>query len=601
MLMGMDSASRLPLTSLPFALCTLRFALASLLFAAFLCVLCGKTALAQPRQPLPPEQRVRYKINLSLDFENRKYTGDERIHWVNHENHGIGTLIFHLYSNARIPNYVAPKQTPDEPRLEILEVKSGDNPDVSGPLQFALEDHDETLRVNLKQDVQPGKAVEVLIKFRGEVPEIDPDETGLVAHVMQQVSSAIGNARELRRARDINFRCRGVMLLGTWYPVLAGRDNDEWLRRIDPGIGDAMLADVADYEVNVATPPGISVFTPVESKQVATQDGKAVSTFAAENLRDFAVVAGAGMTSEERVISGVKIRSIYRSEHELAAKRALNIAANAVAIYIRRLGPLPIQMISLVDAPLVTTLSNAEFSGFAAIASAFYVNFDSPNVSNMPDIIREQRASVEESLEWTVAHVVAHQWWGATVGSDPGREPVLDESLANWSALIYYREMYGEQKADVALDEQLRGVYKLYRTFGGEDMEANLPSSYYRNSFQYSAIVTSKGALMFEALRKLLGNEKFFAALRSYYETNQFEIADTNDLRSAFAGTSSVEQRRQVSRTFDRWLIGRRGDEDIAPPDPKLAEELGLPTNKNGKNVFSRVGKFFWQQMTRIR
>jgi aminopeptidase N len=229
------------------------------------------------------------------------------------------------------------------------------------------------------------------------------------------------------------------------------------------------------------------------------------------------------------------------------------------------------------------------------------VNFDSPNVSNMPDIIREQRASVEESLEWTVAHVVAHQWWGATVGSDPGREPVLDESLANWSALVYYREMYGEQKADVALDEQLRGVYKLYRTFGGEDMEANLPSSYYRNSFQYSAIVTSKGALMFEALRKLLGNEKFFAALRSYYETNQFEIADTNDLRSAFAGTSSVEQRRQVSRTFDRWLIGRRGDEDIAPPDPKLAEELGLPTNKNGKNVFSRVGKFFWQQMTRIR
>jgi hypothetical protein len=44
------------------------------------------------------------------------------------------------------------------------------------------------------------------------------------------------------------------------------------------------------------------------------------------------------------------------------------------------------------------------------------------------------------------------------------------------------------------------------------------------------------------------------------------------------------------------------GDEDIAPPDPKLAAELGLPrVTKNGRNVFSRVGKFFWQQMTRIR
>src|SRR5262245_1714603 len=73
---------RVALRALPFALC-----------AAFLC---GKTAFSQPRQPPPPEQRIHYKIDLSLDFENRKYTGAERLRWVNRENHGIGTLIFHL-------------------------------------------------------------------------------------------------------------------------------------------------------------------------------------------------------------------------------------------------------------------------------------------------------------------------------------------------------------------------------------------------------------------------------------------------------------------------------------------------------------------------
>ena len=578
-----------------------RFALTSLLFAAFLCVLCGENSLAQtqPHQPPPPDKRIQYRIDLSLDYANRKYTGSERVRWVNRGDRSTGTLIFHLYSNARVPGYVAPKQA-DEPRLEIVEVKSAES---EASLPFTLEDDNTILRVNLRQDVQPQNSGEVLIKFRGEVPEIDPDETGLVAHVMQQVSAAIGGARELRRPRDTNFMCRGVMLLGTWYPVLAARDGEEWLRRVDPGIGDATVADVADYEVNVDASQGTSIFTPVESKQVATQTGRAISTFVAENLRDFAVVAGSNMTSEERVISGIKIRSIYRREHEVAAKRALNIASNAVTVYIRRLGPLSLRMISLIDAPLVTTLSNAEFSGFAAIASAFYVNFDSPAVSSMPDIIREQRASVEESLEWTVAHVVAHQWWGTMVGSDPSREPVLDESLANWSALVYYRETYGEQKAGIALDEQLRGVYKLYRTFGGEDLEANLPAKSYRNTFQYSAIVTGKGALMFEALRKLLGNEKFFAALHSYYDVNRFEIADLDDLRSAFAASASVAERRSVSRTFDRWLLAKHGDEDIAPPDPKLAAELGLPTRdpKNGRNVFSRVGKFFWQQMTRIR
>jgi aminopeptidase N len=222
----------------------------------------------------------------------------------------------------------------------------------------------------------------------------------------------------------------------------------------------------------------------------------------------------------------------------------------------------------------------------------------------MPDLIREQRESVEESLEWTVAHVIAHQWWGATVGNDAGREPVLDEALANWSALLYYREVYGEERAATALDEQLRGVYKLYRTFGGEDMEANRGAKEYRNSFQYAAIVTCKGALMFEALRKLIGDEKFFTALRKYYAANEFEVAEMDDLRGAFVGEASIEQRRAVSRTFDRWLASKSGDEDISPPDPKLAAELGLPAKvdaRNGRNVFAKVGTFFWKQMTRIR
>jgi len=230
---------------------------------------------------------------------------------------------------------------------------------------------------------------------------------------------------------------------------------------------------------------------------------------------------------------------------------------------------------------------------------------------NMPDVIREQRASVEDSLEWTVAHVVAHAWWGAAVGNDPGREPVLDEALANWSALLYYREAHGEEQAAVALDEQLRGVYRLYRTFGGEDMEASRAAREYRNAFQYSAIVTSKGALMFEALRKLMGDEKYFAALRNYYDANLLELADMNDLRGAFIAAASLEQRRTVTRTFDRWLSSKRGDEDIGPPDPKLAADLGdlgLPVRtanaKSDKGVltaFGKVGKFFWQQMIRIR
>ena len=563
-------------------------------------------AQTQTRQPISTERHSRYQIKLALDFDNRTYTGTERVLFINRGEHAVSTLYFHLYPNIRVPGYVPPKakpgqQTSDEPRLEIKEVRAPDG----ATLMYDLDDLETTLRVSLREFVAPNAVTEIEIKFKGSVPEIDPEETGLVTHVMQQVSAALRGTRELRRPRDTNFRCRGMMFLGSSYPMLAARNGDDWLRKVELSIGDTALSDVADYEVTIEAPRGVATYAPVATQTASPKEEFNSAKFAADNLRDFAIVAGRDLQSEERTIGDVTIRSIFKPEHEVVARRVLNIAADAVRIFVARLGPLPMKTVSIVDAPLVATLGTAEFAGLSVIASAFYVDFDSPTMRNMPDVIREQRASVEDGLEWTVANVVAHQWWGVTVGNDPAREPILDEALASWSALLYYREAHGDAQAEIALDEQLRGVYKLYRTFGGEDMEASRAAREYRNSFQYSAIVTSKGALLFEALRKLLGDEKFFAALDSYYQTNQLEVADMNDLRGAFVAAAPAEQRRAVTRTFDRWLSSKRGDEDIAPPDPKLAAELGLPppagTGKGVFTPFAKVGKFFWAQMTKIR
>lgn len=565
----------------------------------------------QARQPLPPEKRIRYQIHLALDFENRTYSGKERVRWINRGDRPTSILFFHLYPNVRVPGYVPPtdknesgQHVLDEPRLEISEVRAVSNDSI---LTFALDDQETILRVNLREPVAPNGVTEIEIKFKGSVPEIDPDETGLVMHVMQQVSAAIRSTREMRRARDSNSRCRGVMLLGAPYPVLAAREGDDWFRKIEPSIRDTVMADVADYDVTVEAPPNVAIYTPAPAQTVTQKENSTASNFTAEKLRDFAIIAGRNLRSEQRTVGDVTVRTIFRPDHEVVARRVMNIAADAVRVYSARIGPLPIKTVSLVDAPLVATLGSAEFAGLSAIAGAFYLDFDSPAIRNMPDFIRDQRAAVEDSLEWTVASVVAHQWWGAAVGNDPGREPILDEALASWSALLYYREVHGEPFAALAMEEQLRGVYRLYRTFGGEDMEASSAAREYRNSFQYAAIVGSKGALMFEALRKLVGDDRFFAALRSYYAANQLEVADMDDLRGAFVGGASLEQRRAVSRTFDRWLSSKRGDEDIAPPDPKLAAELGLPQKVNAKGernvftAFAKIGKFFWQQMTRIR
>ncbi|HEY3042308.1 MAG TPA: M1 family aminopeptidase [Pyrinomonadaceae bacterium] len=555
-------------------------------------------------------ERARYQIELKIDFDALSYAGTERVRWVNLGDHATAVLYFHLYANLR-PDQASSSAGSgtqlteiEEPRIDIAEVRSaGDRT----PLTYSIDDQGTTLRVNLREQVLPGKATEVVVGFKGIVPEIDPDETGLTTHVVKQVSAALRGDREIRTPRDLNFRCRGVMLLGTAYPVLAVHDGDEWARKLEPSVGDTIFNEAADYEVTITIAPDVVVFTSGAEDEKSGNE-KPV-TFSATGLRDFAIIAGRNLRSEQTVVGKTTLRSIFIPEHERIGKRVLAMAQDSLRIFSSKFGPLPFKTLNIAEAPLVAGLGSNEFAGLEVIASAYYVDFDSPAVRNLPEIIREQRPSVEESLEWGVAHLVAHEWWGAAVGNNPAREAVLDEAMASWSALLYFREVYGEQKAATVLQDQLQGVYRLYRTFGGEDMDANRPSRDYRNTFQYAAVVTTKGALMFVQLQRLLGEEKLLAALRSYYRANLLEIAELDDLRGALIAEAPIEQRRDVARAFNRWLASKRGDEDIAKPDQELATSLGLPAktnqqrggDRNPLNAFARVGKFFWQQVTRIR
>ncbi|MFN2480778.1 MAG: M1 family aminopeptidase [Pyrinomonadaceae bacterium] len=563
--------------------------------------------------------RTHYRINLKLDFDARTFAGGERVRWVNRDDRPASVLYFHLYPNLRDPASsaappppqaapaAAPEQpAPDEPRLEVTAVRA--SAPSAQALAFTLEDGGATLRVQLREAVAPNGLTEVEIAFKGSVPEINADETSLSAHVVQQVGAALRDTRETRRARDTDFASRGVMVLGSFHPVLAVRDGGDWLRKTELTVGDTVFNDAADYDVSIEAPAAVKLYTSGEEVRGggAGGGGGGAETrhFAGEGLRSFALVAGRALRSAERTVAGVQLRSVYMADHEKVGARVLAVASEAASTYVSRFGPLPFKSITVAEAPLVAGLGSTEFAGLAVIASAFYVDFDAPSMRNLPEMIREQRTSVEDSLEFAAAQGVAHQWWGAVVGSDPERAPVLDEALEHWSALLYVQDVHGAERARLAQEDQLRGVYQIYRTFGGEDMAAERPAREYRNSFQYAAIVVSKGSLMFATLRQLLGEERFFRALRSYYEANRFEVAEMGDLRAAFVAEAELQQRRAVSRVFNRWLSEKHGDEDIAPPNAQLAAALGLATEQQGannRNAFSRLGRFFWRQMTRIR
>ena len=194
-------------------------------------------------RPLPSHQetskaepgRTQYRINLALDFDQRSYEGFERVKWSNQGDHAVSSVFFHLYANIRtdqparsIANDIG---APDEPRIEVSAVRSAAN---DATLPFLLDEQATILRVILREPVAPGGITDIYIKFKGSVPEIDPEETGLVTHVIKQVGAAIRGEREIRRARDLNFCSRGVMLLGTAFPLLAVHGGDDGRQRSSP-------------------------------------------------------------------------------------------------------------------------------------------------------------------------------------------------------------------------------------------------------------------------------------------------------------------------------------------------------------------------------
>ena len=303
------------------------FALRALPFALFLCVLCGSLLPASAQTPKAKpklNENIDYQISLALDFDNRTYTGTEKIRWINRGDHPTSTLFFHLYPNMRPPGYVASTAkneagqiNSDEPRLDVSQVRVVSNDALP---TFTLADQETTLRVNLREAVQPNQSIELQIKLKGSIPEIDSDETGLVTHVLQQVSAAIRGTREMRRARDTNFVCRGVMMMATSFPILAARSGDDWYRRLDVSIGDALTTDVADYEVTIETAKGVMVFTPVLANSTTAKDDAVVNHFVGKNLRDFAIIAGRNLRAEQSTVGAIKVRSIFRADHESMAR-----------------------------------------------------------------------------------------------------------------------------------------------------------------------------------------------------------------------------------------------------------------------------------------
>ncbi|HWQ33674.1 MAG TPA: M1 family metallopeptidase [Blastocatellia bacterium] len=535
---------------------------------------------AAAREPAKSAQH--YQLSLEVDYRLKRFTGREVVRFVNNTRDELDSVSFHLYPNVGLSEDAAPWLTIKRVLIDAREQR------------FQLRSRGTVARVPLPVKLPPGASLALTLEFTGRIPKVQREETSLLAHFLQEVNDAVSDERQQRDARDIFFASDQAVLLGYFYPMLATRDLLPSEQGLAAGVGGIVFSAVADYEVTVRVDDGVTVISSGESRArrlLASAENdvpQAEYVFRGERLRGFALVLGEKLKSVEQQVGRTRVVSFFHEGDERPGQRSLEIAARSLAAFNKAFGEYPYPVLNVVEIPMTAGYSGMEFPGLVALAQAYYIDFAAPEAQRLPQLLRDQADVIENALEFTLAHSIAHQWWGSIVGSDPQRNPWLDEALANYAAAYYYEATGGKLLGEEAIDRQLRATYHAYCMLGGADQEVDKPARDFHSFIQYSAIVQAKGALMLVALRREMGDEAFFTALRDYYAGSRFRVASPEDLRQALLAAAASPQ--VVKDLMQRWLKEKHADEDIGKPELALFTSGGSKKRAIGR-FFGRIGR----------
>jgi hypothetical protein len=569
---------------------------------AVLLLLCSLPALAQPAQaPLTPdvalclphfrageaaraekvlgplESLPTYRVDVEVDPLAGRAEGQlELQQWVSES--PVREVFLQVTPNAQDPT-----------RVRVSGVTVNGSP-------ASLSQHSPTLlRVSVSPPAMPGTFLRLRAHFEGRVPEIDDNPLG-----------GLSTAAEKREPTDYGaFGRRGpAMSLVGLIPRAPPLKPDGTPRDGPSGLGDLASYDPAHLVLSVSVPHGYEVEATGIELGAESQGSRMRYRFGAAAARDFPLFVTHGYEMQSQSTGDITVSVHAAPEHAEAAARVLEYTVAALRTLEKRLGKTPYRRFRVVEAPLQSGAGGMEFPGLISVSSMLIsgglgildgMGVPPEQLGALKELVTATSslsAVVENTLEFTVAHEVAHQYFAMLVGSDPITEPAVDETLAQYTALLYLEWKHGKEAAANMRNGQVVASYLLFRMMGGEDGSVERPTSAFASGLEYAALVYGKGPMLHEAERHLLGDAAFVRGLRRYVDEYRYRWACGDCLTQVLA-REAPGQASELHRLHRHWWKEAHGDEDLGTLE-SLAESGGGPVlNPAAKDLMDQVLKEF--------
>lgn len=319
---------------------------------------------------------------------------------------------------------------------------------------------------------------------------------------------------------------------GNFYPIVCAYNNG-WQTNSYCATGDPFYSEMANYYVSLCTDKNLILANTGIVKNSTSDEEKSYYNIEAKCVRDFAFVLSEKFNVISKKVNDTECKYYYISDEN--AEKSLNCTVDAIKTFSEQFYIYPYPTYSVVEADFC------------------YGGMEYPNLS----LISNQVTNHDDYLN-VIVHETAHQWWYNIVGNDEYNEPWLDESLTEYSCVLFYdlNKGYNYNHADMIDSAHQNYVFyqNVYKdVLGNVNSDMRRPINEYDTEPEYTFTIYVKGVLMFDSLYNLVGKNNFYKALKKYAQDNAYSIATEAHLISCFESVAETN----LENFFDCWLDGK--------------------------------------------